>query len=413
MRMIAALLMMAAAPALAEPGLPPEAAVAEALDNHPTVVAARARIGEARADARMLGVGSEEVVVQGTLQRRDVRGVGVVPEYDLQMTRPIRLPGKAALDRKAGAAGIIAADNRADDARHQAALLLSRQWWAWMGAAAEARTLDGAATIMQAAVEATRRRLALRDASALERDQAEAAHAAVIAAALQARARAAAARAVLAASFPDLPLPAAAPPLPEPALPAEGPAKLAELVVERSHEIGASVGDYDRAQALKARAARNRIADPSIGVRGFSEQGGNEKGVGLIIAMPLGGRARAAAADRASAASAAAAADLAATRSTIAAMAAEDAALATGYLAAWQQAKIAADAADAAATRQREGYRLGGVDLADRLVAERIARDAALDEVKARTAALEAITRLRVDSHTLWMHAEDHPAGGR
>lgn len=413
MRMIAALLLMAAAPALAEPGLPPEAAVAEALDNHPTVVAARARIGEARADARMLGVGSEEVVVQGTLQRRDVRGVGVVPEYDLQMTRPIRLPGKAALDRKAGAAGIIAADNRADDARHQAALLLSRQWWAWMGAAAEARTLDGAATIMQAAVEATRRRLALRDASALERDQAEAAHAAVIAAALQARARAAAARAVLAAGFPDLPLPAAAPPLPEPALPAEGPAKLAELVVERSHEIGASLGDYDRAQALKARAARNRIADPSIGVRGFSEQGGNEKGVGLIIAMPLGGRARAAAADRASAASAAAAADLAATRSTIAAMAAEDAALATGYLAAWQQAKIAADAADAAATRQREGYRLGGVDLADRLVAERIARDAALDEVKARTAALEAITRLRVDSHTLWMHAEDHPAGGR
>ena len=55
---------------------------------------------------------------------------------------------------------------------------------------------------------------------------------------------------------------------------------------------------------LKSRlgAARNRIADPSIGVRGFSEQGGNEKGVGLIIAMPLGGRARAAAADRASAA---------------------------------------------------------------------------------------------------------------
>jgi hypothetical protein len=39
-------------------------------------------------------------------------------------------------------------------------------------------------------------------------------------------------------------------------------------------------------------------------------------------------------------------------------------------------------------------------------VAERLARDAALDEVKARSAALEAITRLRVDSHTLWMHAE-------
>lgn len=407
MKAAATLLLLIAAPALAEPGLPPEAAVAAALDNHPSVAAARARIGEARADARMLSVGPQEVVVQGTIQRRDVRGVGVVPEYDLQFTRPIRLPGKAALDRQAGDAGIRAADNRADDARHQAALMLSRQWWAWAGAAAEARTLDDAAGIMAQAVAATRQRLAVRDASPLELDQALAAEAAARAAALQAKARAAAARAVLAASFPDLPLPVAAPPLPEPVLPPEGTAALAGLVIERSHEIGASAAELDRAEALKARAARERTADPSIGLRGFSEQGGNEKGVGLVISMPLGGRARSAAADRAAAASTAAAADLAATRSAISAMAAEDAALATGYLAAWEQARTAAEAAAGAAERQRTGHRLGGVDLADRLVAERLARDAALDEVRARTAALEAITRLRVDSHTLWMHAED------
>ncbi len=407
MKAAATLLLLIAAPALAEPGLPPEAAVAAALDNHPSVAAARARIREARADARMLSVGPQEVMVQGTIQRRDVRGVGVVPEYDLQFTRPIRLPGKAALDRQAGDAGIRAADNRADDARHQAALMLSRQWWAWAGAAAEARTLDDAAGIMAQAVAATRQRLAVRDASQLELDQALAAEAAARAAALQAKARAAAARAVLAASFPDLPLPVAAPPLPEPVLPPEGTAALAGLVIERSHEIGASAAELDRAEALKARAARERTADPSIGLRGFSEQGGNEKGVGLVISMPLGGRARSAAADRAAAASTAAAADLAATRSAINAMAAEDAALATGYLAAWEQARTAAEAAAGAAERQRTGHRLGGVDLADRLVAERLARDAALDEVRARTAALEAITRLRVDSHTLWMHAED------
>ena len=407
MKAAATLLLLIAAPALAEPGLPPEATVAAALDNHPSVAAARARIGEARADARMLSVGPQEVMVQGTIQRRDVRGVGVVPEYDLQFTRPIRLPGKAALDRQAGDAGIRAADNRADDARHQAALMLSRQWWAWAGAAAEARTLDDAAGIMAQAVAATRQRLAVRDASQLELDQALAAEAAARAAALQAKARAAAARAVLAASFPDLPLPVAAPPLPEPVLPPEGTAALAGLVIERSHEIGASAAELDRAEALKARAARERTADPSIGLRGFSEQGGNEKGVGLVISMPLGGRARSAAADRAAAASTAAAADLAATRSAISAMAAEDAALATGYLAAWEQARTAAEAAAGAAERQRTGHRLGGVDLAERLVAERLARDAALDEVRARTAALEAITRLRVDSHTLWMHAED------
>lgn len=394
-------------PAAAEPGLPPEAAVAEALDNHPSVLAARARIGAARAAARGQAVGPQEILAQGTIQRRDVRGVGMVPEYDLQLTRAIRLPGKAALDRRAGDAGVAAADNRADDARHQAALLLAGQWWRWTGAAAEAQTLGEAANILTSAVAATRRRLELRDASALELDQALAAEAAARAAALAATARADAARAALAASFPGLPLPANAPPLPQPAIPSEGIARLQALVVERSHEIGASAADAAQADALKARAARERIADPSIGLRGFSEQGGNERGLGLVLSMPLGGRARQAAADQAAAMAVSAGAELAATRTVVDAVAAEDAALAAGYLKAWEQAAAAADAAGAAAQRQRTGHALGGVDLADRLVAERLARDAALDEVKARTAAVEAITRLRIDSHTLWMHKED------
>jgi outer membrane protein TolC len=407
MKHLLALALFMASPALAEPGLPPDAAVAEALDNHASVVAARARIGAARAAARGLAVGNQEIVAQGTIQRRDVRGTGQVAEYDLQFTRPIRLPGKAALDRRAGDTAVSAADNRADDARHQTALLLARYWWGWTGAAAEARVLNGAADILATAVTATRRRLALRDASALELDQAQAAEAAARAAALAASARAAAGRAALAANFPGLPLPVSAPPLPVPTIPPEGIARLQTLVIERSHEIGASAADAAHADALKARAARDRIADPSIGLRGFSEQGGNERGFGLILSMPLGGRARTAAADQAAAMAQSADAELAATRTVVDAVAAEDAALATGYLKAWEQASAAADAAAEAAVRQRKGHALGGVDLADRLLAERLARDAALDEAKARTAAVEAITRLRIDSHTLWMHHED------
>lgn len=399
------LMLLLAGPALAEPGLPPEAAVNEALDTHPSVLAAQARIAAARASARGFAVGSHEVMAQAIIQRRDVRATGVVPEYDLQFTRAIRLPGKAALDRRAGEAAVSAADNRADDARHQTALLLAQHWWAWTGAAAEARTLDEAATILAMAVSATKRRLALRDASALEVDQAQAAEAAARAAAMGAAARAAAGRAALAANFPALPLPVSAPPLPEPAIPVEGIARLAVLVVERSHEIGASVADSAHADALKARAARDRIADPSIGLRGFSEQGGNERGLGLVLSMPLGGRARAATADQAAAMAMSASAELAATRAAVDSVAAEDAALASGYLRAWEQARAAAKAAEDAARRQRKGHDLGGVDLADRLLAERLARDAALEEVKARTASLAAITRLRIDSHVLWMPA--------
>jgi outer membrane protein TolC len=406
MKRLILLALLLAMPAAAEPGLPPDAAVAEALDNHPSVVAARARITAARASARGRAVGSQEITAQATIQGRDVRGTGTVAEYDLQFTRPIRLPGKGAVDRRIGDAEIAAADNRADDARHQAALLLGRLWWGWTGAAAEARTLAEAGDILAAAVTATRRRLAVRDASALELDQAQAAEAAARAAALAATARAAAGRAALAANFPDLPLPDAPPPLPLPVIPPEGIARLQALVVERSHEIGASAADAAHADALKARAARDRIADPSIGMRGFSEQGGNERGLGLVLSMPLGGRARTAAADQAAAMAVSAGAELAATRTIVDAVAAEDAALASGYLKAWEQAQAAAASATAAAERQRRGHALGGVDLADRLLAERLARDAALDEVKARTAAVEAITRLRIDSHTLWMHQE-------
>jgi outer membrane protein TolC len=407
MRRWLGLLAFLAVPVRGEPGLPPEAAVAEALDTHPAVMAARARTGAARAAARGLAAGNEEIVVQGLAQRRDVRGTGLVQEYDLQVTRPIRLPGKGALDRQAGEAGVSAADNRADDVRHQTALLLARAWWGWMGAAAEARTLRAASDILADAVVATRRRLALREASALELDQALAAEAAARAAAAGAQARAGAARAALAAHFPTLPLPEQPPQLPEPKSPAEGIGALSRLVVERSHEIGASAADAAQAEALKARAARDRIADPSIGVRAFSEQGGNERGLGLVLSVPLGGRARSAAADRAAAMAVSATAELAATRSLVDAIAAEDAALASGYLEAWQQSKTAAKAAAAAAERERRGHALGGVDLDDRLRAERLAQEAALEEVKARTAALEAITRLRIDSHTLWMHAEE------
>jgi hypothetical protein len=207
MKQLVALALFVATPLHAEPGLPPEAAVMEALDTHPMVLAARARITAVRAEARGLAVGPQEVWTQFTFQRRDVAATGPVPEYMVEVTRPIRLPGKGSIDRRIGAAAMATSAN----------------------------------------------------------------------------------------------------------------------------------------------------------------------------------------------------VELLATRSAVDAIAAGDAALATGYLAAWQQA------ANEAAIRQGKGHALGGVDLADRLLVERLARDAALDEVRARTMAVEAITRLRIDSHTLWGHPDDAP----
>src|SRR3546814_3480155 len=95
--------------------LPPVEKVAEALDNHPSVAAARARVDAARADRDMLAKGSHEIAVAGSYVRRSVDREGGYDEFDATISRPFRLPGKAALDREAGALGIEVAENRMED----------------------------------------------------------------------------------------------------------------------------------------------------------------------------------------------------------------------------------------------------------------------------------------------------------
>src|SRR3546814_7359485 len=86
--------------------LPPVEKVAEALDSHPSVAAARSRVDAARADRDMLAKGSHEIAVAGSYVRRSVDREGGYDEFDATISRPFRLPGKAALDREAGALGI-------------------------------------------------------------------------------------------------------------------------------------------------------------------------------------------------------------------------------------------------------------------------------------------------------------------
>lgn len=403
---ILALALMLAAPAAAQTALPDAAAVQAALDSHPTVVAAKARVTAARANARALAAGPHEFVASATFQQRRVDGGGEFAEYDASLTRAIRLPGKARLDRKAGDAGIRVADNMAEDARHQAAVLLNDLWWDWVGAAGERVVLDRSVATLAEAVQAIGRRLALRDASAMEAEQAEAALAHARSAARAAAGREAAAKAALQAQFPGLVLPAAAPRPPAPALPAEGLKTLGELVVARSHEIGAAMAESEQAGFLAERARLDRVADPSVGIRGFSEFGGAERGVGLVVSIPLGGGNRRALAERERANAAAAQAQAMAVRHDVAALAGKDVALATAAFASWEQAFRAAEASAAAAARAARGHALGGLDVAERLYAERLAQEEGLAEVAARAEAWRAITRLQIDSHTLWLHED-------
>ena len=399
---IAAMLGMSAS-AFAQSGLPADPQVQRALDEHPLVLAAKARVEAARADGRALRAGSQEFSLSTSLMQRSVDREGRYTEFDASISRPIRLPGKARLDRKAGEFGLVAAENRLEDAKHQAALRLAALWWDWLGAAAE-EVIDRQATDnLQRSLASVKRRAQLRDAAPLEVDQATAALGAAHLQVEQSAGRVALGRARLQSQFPGLAIPDSPQALPLPELPQASLATLRNLVIERSHEIGAARAEANRVQALADRARRDRFADPTIGVRAFSERDGMETGLGLIATIPLGGGQRRALADRAASEAVTAAAEAAAISFDVQEMADSDLANATSAWQAWLRGQEAAKAQVDAVLKMRRGYDLGAVDLADLLLAERQTHDMLRAEIQARTNAVRAITQIMIDSHSIWI----------
>lgn len=392
-----------AAPLAAEPGLPPEEAVAAALLDHPSVIAAHARLEAARARSEAVAKGPYEFTVQGSYVRRDVNGGAAFDEFDAQLSRPIRLPGKARLDRDIGAQATIVAENVAEDARHDAALLLAAHWFDWLSASAQAEVDRAAVSNYEAALAAIKRRRDMRDAAQLDVDQAEAALAEARRSLEQSSGLAMLARTRLAAQFPGLALPQQAPQVPLPAMVDARLSQLGDLVVVNSHMIAAAEAESARMAAVADRARADRMADPTIGLRLFSEFGGLERGAGVVISMPLGGGHRGAVADEASAGASAARADEQLARFDVAETANADVTEARFRIASWQRAREAVAAQMAALEKLRRGHQLGEIDLADLLLGERMVHDAFRREAESRTEAMRAITKLRIDAHDLWL----------
>lgn len=401
--------LVAALPTLAaEPGLPETEAVRAALDAHPSVQAADARVDAARAEAGALRRGTQEFNLYTSYMSRTVDREGRYNEFDAQLTRPVRLPGKGRLDRQIGDLGIEAAQNMAEDARHQAALVLAQEWWDWLGAAEEAKVDRQAVSNLEATLKAVQRRVALRDAAQLEADQAAAALGTAKVAAAQSAGRAQLARVRLATHFASLPLPVEAPEVPRPVMPGESLESYGVRMFVRSHEIAAAEAELHKREAMAERVRQDRLADPSVGVRLFSERGGMEKGAGVIFSMPIGGGHRTALADQADAQANAARADALAARMAVQETASGDIAEVRFRYESWQRAREALDAQVAALVKLRRGQAAGEIDLSDVLFGERQVQDAFRAEAAARTEAMRMLTRIRIDSHELWIgDAED------
>ncbi len=400
---------LGATPAAAQrTDLPPDDKVAEALDNHPSVASAAARLDYSRARGAMLRSGSHEITVNSSFVRRNVDRERGYDEFDATASRAFRLPQKATLDRKAGELGIEVAENEMEDMRHQTSLALSDLWHDWITAGTHYRNDQEAVRSLEEAVAAVRRRLALRDAAQLDVDQA-------MAALDQARTQAAVtlssreqARVKLAASFPEIPLPAEPVELATPTLPALELRALRDLVVSRSHEIRAAEREAERQEVLARRAKADRIPDPSFGIRLFSERGGAETGAGLVASIPLGGAYRRSADEEAAASANAARFELAAVQREIQGVADADMSNALTRLNAWRSAEAAVHSTAEAAARTARGYDAGQVDLADLLFARRQTMDARRAEIDARSEAARALLKIQIDSHTIWAPDHEH-----
>ncbi|UAB78919.1 TolC family protein [Erythrobacter sp. SCSIO 43205] len=392
-----------ASPLAAEQGLPEEALVLKALDDHPSVVAAYARLEAARAQAEGLKKGPYEFSVQGTYQRRSVGGGEEFDEYDAQLSRAFRLPGKARLDRQIGRHGIDVAENLAEDARHEVTLLLASHWFDWLSAGAQEKADRAAVKNYEKALAAVERRRDLRDASQLEVDQAQAALSEARRMLEQSQGLAKLARSRLEVQFAGLLLPNKVPEVPLPDIADARLSQLGDLVVVNSHLIDAAEAQSARMAASADRAAADRIADPTVGLRLFSEFGGLERGAGVVVSIPLGGGHRKALANEASASASAARAEEQLARFNVQETASADVAEARYRIAAWKRSRETVEAQMTALAKLRRGHQLGAIDLADLLLGERMVHDAFRIEAEARAEAMRAITKLRIDSHELWL----------
>lgn len=396
-------LLALASPLAAEPGLPDEAAIGTALDAHPSVIAARARLEAAQRRAEGLKANPHEFTISGGYTQRSVDREGDFNEYDAQLSRGIRLPGKGRLDKEIGQYGVEAALNQAEDAKHQAALLLASHWFDWLSASAQARVDQAAVENYEKALAAVTRRKELRDAAQLEVDQAAAALASARLAAEQSGGLARLARIRLETHFPALPLPVEAPELRVPEITDARLSQLRDNVIANSHEIAAATAQARQMEAAAARARKDRLADPTLGLRLFSERNGAERGAGVVFSMPLGGGYRKAVADEAGAGASAARAEEQLARFRVLETADADAAEARYRIAAWQRARESIEAQMAALAKLRRGHQLGEIDLGDLLLGERMVHEAFRIEATSRAEAVRAITKLRIDSHELWL----------
>lgn len=385
--------------------LPPRAAVEMTLAAQPMVKAAQAEFRGAQAEHSRLKAGEHEFGLRLTTQRRSISGGPDANEWNAGIERGLRLNGKAGLDDRIGQQEVMAAEERVGDARHESARQLLTLWYAARQAKLEAALWRKQTELLSAQRRIVETRVKRGDAPRLDMFQADAAVAQALSQASAAQARENVALTELRARFPELPAPddSVVPPSPPP----DDAAIWLQRTLAHNHELLAAQRMLDKSRLQLQRAQANRIPDPTLGLHLASEQGGNDKIIGLTLSFPLPGEARRAQTQGQQAQVDAMSEMEAATRRRLAAESSANWQRAVAGVETWQSLEQAATAMNSHADLARRAHELGELGLSDALLARRTLLETQLAAGQARLAANEAIARLLLDAHQLWP-MEDH-----
>lgn len=387
--------------------LPPTPIARQVIDGDTRVQRARAALEAARIEARLIAQDPYEFNTRFSGQRRSVRNGADFSEWSASLERPLRLPGKAALDAQLGELALREAKARYGDTLHSASRDLLNLWIDWLAASHAQGIVTTQLGLAQQSLAATEKRVRAGDAARLDAMLANGEMTELARASNEYATQASAAAARLRSRFPALKLEALTPAEPTPL--SDGGAEWLQRVLAHSHELRIPEAQLARARLAVDRARAERVPDPVLGAHIGSEAGGDEKIVGASIAFALPGNRRSTQLSHAVASAEVARGELDMRRREIEAEVGAQVSLAQGNYQTWRSAEQAAQTARENARLTERAQALGEADLQSVLQARRLALVAALTASQARFAALRAHYALLVDAHAIWdMESSDH-----
>lgn len=371
-----------------------------AIEQDPAVNQARHSVQAATHTAAMLEASPYEWTASASTQRRRIDGSGTSNEWSVQLVRPLRIGGKAALDRDLGDAGLRQSRAQLGAARNDSARLLLDLWLDWLTARQTREVLLEQVQFAQANVKAVEMRRKAGDASMLELNVAKGDLAEVQRQVSTIAAAESKAHATLRVRFPQLPLEAR--PLSEPTPLDRDEAQWREQIAAGSDMLGAAQQALRKAELTAARSRADRVPDPTVGVFTSSEGFSSERVVGLSFSIPLGGSYRDQSEREALQQVEVTRAGVERQKRDLEVQVATQVSEAESSFKRWQLAEQSVAAARDGARLTQRAFSLGETDLQALLMVRRQSMDAVQAAVTARADALRARYQLLIDARLLW-----------